>query len=211
VVGGRAQRHYRARINLDELSDQAIVSIFRLNRASINMLSNRIGPALQSQEKRRWVLSPTQQLLIALRYYATGDHYATIGLAFGVGKCAISTSVDKVTAALLTIVGDFIRMPTEEELPTIMNGFYQKARLARIIGAIDGTHFKIVRPPNELDGPYICRKMFPSINAMAMCDDKMRFRMFLAKFPGSCHDSYILRFLLASPCFFVASRRFALS
>lgn len=62
-----------------------------------------------------------------------------------------------------------------------------------LIGALDGTMIRIMRPPKELDGPYICRKGFPSINAFAACDDKGRFTSFLANFPGSCHDAYVLK------------------
>jgi hypothetical protein len=65
--------------------------------------------------------------------------------------------------------------------------------MPQIIGAVDGTLFRIVRPKNQSDGPWICRKGYSSINAMAICDHVGRFIYFMARHPGSCHDAYVLR------------------
>ncbi|PZR02916.1 MAG: hypothetical protein DI539_27255 [Flavobacterium psychrophilum] len=65
--------------------------------------------------------------------------------------------------------------------------------MPRIIGCIDGTLFRIVRPANQVDGPWICRKMYPAINALAVCDHRGKFTYFMANHPGSSHDSYVLR------------------
>ena len=65
--------------------------------------------------------------------------------------------------------------------------------MARVIGCVDGTHFEVVRPHNEPDGPFINRKGYPSINAMAVCDQRKKFISFFASYPGSCHDSHVLR------------------
>lgn len=66
--------------------------------------------------------------------------------------------------------------------------------MPRVVGIVDGTHLECVRPANALDGPYISRKGYPSINAMGVCDHRKRFIAFLANFPGSCHDSHVVRY-----------------
>jgi len=71
--------------------------------------------------------------------------------------------------------------------------------MTRIIGALDGTMIRIMRPPKQIDQPYICRKGYPAINCFAACDNRGRFVYFSANFPGSCHDSYILRYSNINP------------
>ena len=42
-----------------------------------------------------------------------------------------------------------------------------------IMGAIDGTFFKLERPIFDNDYGYIYRKGFPAINCLAMCDHRV--------------------------------------
>lgn len=58
-------------------------------------------------------------------FYATGDHYQSLAQFFGVSKKSVSTAVTKVTDALFQLKSDYILFPTAQELPAIMNGFYQ--------------------------------------------------------------------------------------
>jgi DDE superfamily endonuclease len=43
-----------------------------------------------------------------------------------------------------------------------------------VVGCIDGTHIPVKAPRNDRDS-YINRKGFPSINVLAVCDEKTRF------------------------------------
>lgn len=62
------------------------------------------------------------------------------------------------------------------------------------MGCIDGTHIKIQRPARTpFSYQYICRKGYYSINVMAMCDADYKFTHLNVSWPGSAHDSYILR------------------
>jgi hypothetical protein len=63
--------------------------------------------------------------LRAFRYYATGDHYQTLATLFGITKWAVSEVVTRVTDALLRLASDYIRFPTNNELPAIKLGFQE--------------------------------------------------------------------------------------
>lgn len=65
--------------------------------------------------------------------------------------------------------------------------------MPKIVGIVDGSFLPIQRPANELDYAYICRRGFTAINAMAVCDNRMKFSVFFPHFPGSCHDSHVLQ------------------
>ncbi|XP_050339117.1 putative nuclease HARBI1 [Bactrocera neohumeralis] len=68
--------------------------------------------------------------------------------------------------------------------------FYQKYGFPGAILCVDGTHIKIVAPTKD-KFLYYNRKGYFSINAMIICDNKMKIRYVNAQFPGSNHDSHI--------------------
>ncbi|KAJ8983616.1 hypothetical protein NQ317_004254 [Molorchus minor] len=61
-----------------------------------------------------------------------------------------------------------------------------------VIGVIDGTHIKIDRPADDPDS-YLNRKHFYSIQAQVVCDHRRKIRDIFVGFPGSVHDSRVLR------------------
>ena len=61
-----------------------------------------------------------------------------------------------------------------------------------MVGLIDGTHISIRAPIEEPDA-YINRKKFHSINVQVICDENMVFIDMLTGWPGSVHDSRVLR------------------
>ncbi|XP_053960625.1 putative nuclease HARBI1 [Anastrepha ludens] len=68
--------------------------------------------------------------------------------------------------------------------------FYQKYGFPGAILCVDGTHIKIVAPAKD-KFLYFNRKGYYSINAMIICDNKMRIRYVNAQYPGSNHDAHI--------------------
>lgn len=59
---------------------------------------------------------------------------------------------------------------------------------------IDGTHIRIEKPRSRDDDfQYLNRKIFYSINVQVGCDSHCRFTNIVIRYPGSTHDSFILR------------------
>ncbi|XP_033096701.1 putative nuclease HARBI1 [Anneissia japonica] len=81
-------------------------------------------------------------------------------------------------------------MDRESQVP-IQQQFFRKFQFPRIIGAIDGTHVAI-KAPSVDEHVYVNRKSYHSINVQAICDSNLKFLDVVAKYPGSCHDSFIL-------------------
>lgn len=66
-------------------------------------------------------------------------------------------------------------------------------RVTKEVVAIDGCHIRI-KPPSGPDGQcYRNRKLFPSIILQAVCDHQGRFIDTYVGWPGSVHDSRVLR------------------
>ncbi|KAL2099665.1 hypothetical protein ACEWY4_004059 [Coilia grayii] len=66
------------------------------------------------------------------------------------------------------------------------------AGFPNVIGAIDCTHVAI-RAPHVNEYMYVNRKNFHSINVQLICDARMAILNAVARWPGSTHDSFIVR------------------
>jgi hypothetical protein len=107
---------------------------------------------------------------MALRYFATGDNMRTIGDTMGFHKWSVSRSVRDVSEALTNVSPRFIKWPsTDDEKSSNKKGFYAIARFPGVIGAIDGTHVRIMAP-SEHESVYVNRKGFHSLNVQAVCN-----------------------------------------
>ena len=79
-----------------------------------------------------------QQVLIALRFYATGIFQKVIGDLFGVSAFAACTVIHKVSRAIAKQKGQLLSFP--ENLADTKRKFYDVAHFPDVIGAIDRTH-----------------------------------------------------------------------
>jgi len=70
--------------------------------------------------------------------------------------------------------------------------FHEKKGFPGILGCIDGTHIKI-KAPHEYSQSYVNRKGYHSVIFQAICSHDMRFTSCFVGWPGSCHDSRVLR------------------
>jgi len=96
---------------------------------------------------RNHAITPTQKLLLALRFYATGSFLISAGDVMGVSKSAACVIVHDVSVALAKLRPQIIKMPeTNDEIKELHKQFYGIAKFPLVIGAIDCTHIKIQSP-----------------------------------------------------------------
>lgn len=143
---------------------------------------------------RNHAVSAQNQLLIALRYYATGSFLRVSADFTGVERSTCGRIVRRVSKALATLCPHFIKFPTTaEEVETVKQGFYRIAKFPRCIGAIDCTHIKIRSPGGDNAELYRNRKQFFSINVQTICDSNLQIQNIVCRWPGSAHDANIFK------------------
>lgn len=87
------------------------------------------------------------KLLVALRFYATGNFLITAGELIGISEPSTCRIIQQVTYALAAIRPECIKMPqNDEEIRKATYNFYKIAKMPRVIGAIDCTHIRINSP-----------------------------------------------------------------
>ncbi|XP_060562378.1 putative nuclease HARBI1 [Ruditapes philippinarum] len=85
-----------------------------------------------------------------------------------------------------------ISWPTHQEKQVIKDHYERKNGFPNIIGSLDGTRIRI-SAPSENQKSYINRKGFHSIQLQAVCREDLTFTHCFTGFPGSVHDSRILK------------------
>ncbi|XP_028395313.1 putative nuclease HARBI1 [Dendronephthya gigantea] len=168
----RRQRRYRHdNVNIRGLTDAELRIRYRFGYQAINYITNLLYDDLIRDTKRNFSLIPDVQVLIALRFFASGSFLQVIGDTFGVDKSTVSRVVRDVCLALSNKREQFIRWPSNQEKEKIKNGFYDMANFPGVIGCIDCTHIRI-QAPHLNENYYVNRKRYHSINVQAICDDR---------------------------------------
>ena len=130
-----------------------------------------------------------QQVLIALRFYATGTFERVVGDLFGVSVFAACTVINKVSRAIAKQKGHFLSFP--DNLTDTKRKFYDVTHFPGVIGAIDCTHIRIICPNKQNTMAFVNRKQFYSVNVQAVCDSDAFITNIVARWPGSTRDSSI--------------------
>ncbi|KAJ3655893.1 hypothetical protein Zmor_015001 [Zophobas morio] len=193
VMEPRLPRIFRNRIDPFEIyNDKEFKRRYRLSKDVTNFIINEISPEISSQTDRNHALSASEQVIITLRFLATGAFLKLVGDHSGVDESTTSRVITKVIFALARIGPQMIQMPrTEAEKSVVRQGFYNIARFPRCVGALDCTDIKILSPGGRDAEVYRNRKSFFSYNVQAICDANLKILDIVTRWPGSAHDSYI--------------------
>ncbi|KAL1508996.1 hypothetical protein ABEB36_003805 [Hypothenemus hampei] len=115
---------------------------------------------------------------------------------FDISLSTLHKIIYRMTYFISNMSYQIIKWPSEEEKPIIEENFRRKG-FPGVLGIIDGTHIRIDKPSEDPDS-YYNRKSFFSFQAQVVCDHRRFIRDVFVGFPGSVHDSRVLR---ASPLF----------
>ncbi|KAJ8965807.1 hypothetical protein NQ317_000435 [Molorchus minor] len=175
----RAPRNFRMRFDhFTRWSDEEFRVRFRLTKETVRVLEQRFQDDIAPKTARNHAITAMQQILIVLRFCATGCMLQTVGDFAGIHKA--------------TATPEYINMPrTPEEIERNKRNFYRIAKFPRVIGAIDCTHIKIISPGGANAENFRNRKGYFSLNVQVVGDANLYIRDIVARWPGSTHDQTI--------------------
>ena len=170
----RRPRQFKPPINIENFTDQELRNRFRSGRQGIGYITNLIADELHRSTRRNHALPPLQQVLIALRFYASGSFLQVIGDTAGVDNSTVSRVVTNVSNALIAKQSKFITWPKDAEVAEVKNSFYRRGGFPCVISCVDGSHIRI-QAPNEHENAYVNRKGFHSINVQEVCNHEGQY------------------------------------
>ena len=197
---GRFPRHYRERyipMDLDELSEEDIRSVYRFNGDQLSLIANDLRPFIEenyrTESLRGRPLSALEHVIIAMKFYGHGSSFRNMSEQYGIGLGTVSRVVHLVTQSIPRAYENIVKLPTtHEECQVISSGFHDAAGIPNVIGCVDGCLIPIRRPTVN-EHVFVCRKGYHAINAMFVCRADMRFTYVDASFPGATQDAAVFR------------------
>jgi hypothetical protein len=186
----RYPKVYRPRINFDVINDNQFKEKFRLRKEEVQIVIERIGLYLLLSEKN-FALSPYQQLLVALHWMGNGGPFHGIADMHGISRSTVSRIVERVIHAIVDhLFQDVVRWPANTD--EIAADFFRIAGFPSVAGCVDGTMIKIDAPTDN-EEQFVDRHGNHSLNAMMVCGPDYSFYFVNSRWPGSVHDSRVLR------------------
>ena len=132
---------------------------------------------------------------------ASNTYQQATAETFKVSQPTVSRCIIAAINKLVDKASDFIRFhKSDVGKRRIQDGFSSIAGFPSVVGCIDDTHIRILRP-SEDESQYVRRKGDHSINVQVICDNKCKFMQISAKWPGSTNDSFILKISNVWPAF----------
>ena len=114
-------------------------------------------------------------MFVYISYLGHGDSIKTLVWFYHIGSSTAKQMIPEVCEVLCEVLIPLcLRFPTVEELRIIADGFTNQLDFPNCIGAVDGRHCRIKKPPNSGSLFYNYKKFF-SIVLMACCDANKRF------------------------------------
>jgi len=78
-------------------------------------------------------------VLLTLQFYATGTFQGVVGELFGVDQSTASRAINRVTLAILRLMPNHVKLPTQREADAQKVKFCAMASFPNVVGCIDGT------------------------------------------------------------------------
>ena len=113
--------------------------------------------------------------LFYFSYLAHGDSIRKNEWFYNIGLSTVKKIIPEVCYVLCEVLAPlFLRFPSRQQFRVIANDFMTELHMPNCIGALDGRHCRIKKPPNSGSLFFNYRKFF-SLVLMGCCDAKKRF------------------------------------
>ena len=182
-------------MGLLHMSKRKTKSVFRVDKKTFDLLYSKIFPdklEWESKEGRNHMAVGHEEALRMFLYYLTTiGSWSSVGLCFGREGEVVKRYVALIAHVFAHLLKDeHIRWPTKEEQLKTSDHWLQHTGFPGAIGAVDGTHIKILDLPTvDWTAKWRCYKGFHSTNVQALVDEDLRWRWVGVGCPGGTHDS----------------------
>ena len=177
-----------------KVSDQfSFHNLVRMTVPQFYEILHRLEHRIKKQDTRwRRALSPGLKLAVSIRYYASGDTYKSLQYLFRVPHNSTSILVREVSEAIFNEYSPevFSRPNTPDAWQAIAKHFETRWNFPHAIGALDGKHVAIRKPPKS-GSLYYNYKGFFSIVMLALIDADYKFIWAEVGANGSSSDAQI--------------------
>ena len=173
-----------------DMPDYIFTDFFRVSKQVFGEILEMIYPSLLRASCVGDSIEPSKKLALTLRFFATGDSFGTLAHLFRVGLSTVRVIIADVSEAISAHpeLNKLVQFPsTEEEFYSISKDFFDMFQFPNVVGAVDDTHIKIVKPGTDPASYFDYKKNY-SIHLQAVCDSKTRVLFYYIGAPGKNND-----------------------
>ncbi|XP_041369529.1 putative nuclease HARBI1 [Gigantopelta aegis] len=163
----RRERVFRDCDNpFDRLSDECFRMRFRLSKNTVRVVTDMVRADIEQPTRRNHAVPCELQVLLALRFYATGGFQLTMADLHGLSQTTVCTVLKRVTNAIARLRPQYILFSNNEEMNDLKERLFNIAGFPNCVGAIDCSHIRIIGE-GENGQRFINRKGWSSVNVQA--------------------------------------------
>ncbi len=164
-----------------------------MTKAAFQDLLAIIRQDIRAHNNRGRPIAVDIQLLLTLRFYATGTFQLACGDLCQISQPSASRIIKRVSEAIACLKNNYINFPTANILQQNKLDFWRIGGLPNVIAAIDCNHIKIPSPGDSNAELYQNRKGYFSINAQVVCGPNLEIQNIVTRWPwpGSVLDARI--------------------
>ncbi|KAK0401401.1 hypothetical protein QR680_015763 [Steinernema hermaphroditum] len=163
----------------------------RMTLATFEKLLRLVTPYLEPKKKEKTGISPEHMLVLTLRYLAIGASFRSLHYSFRMGVSTVAKVVKATCRALYMALKMYVRFPeTSAEWNEVSKAFEEEWNFPHVLGAIDGKHIKIVKPPKSGSNFFNYKKFFSTV-LLGVCNADYQFIYYDIGNYGHHHDSHV--------------------
>lgn len=149
---------------LEVMSDNEFSRAFRFSKDTVQDIMKMLSYGLAKNTNRGQPVSPMCELLITLRFLATGSYQTK--MCKNVSQPTISRILKRVTSLLSEQRLRFIKIPERTEYKRISAQFMQRGGCPEVFACIGSTHIAIKSPSRSLSDGYLNEMGFCSFRSL---------------------------------------------
>ncbi|XP_034944923.1 putative nuclease HARBI1 [Chelonus insularis] len=156
----------RSRINwFDFFDDDDFVERFRLTKAMTTKVFDQIEAVISHDTEKNNAIPAIIQMLVTMRFLATGSFYITVGDFTGISKTSVWRIIHRVSEGIAGLRERYIYMPPRQEIRAVHCRNFNRAAFPRVLGANDCVH--------------------------VIVNSRLEIMDIVARWPGSAHDATV--------------------
>ncbi|KAJ8910200.1 hypothetical protein NQ315_014371 [Exocentrus adspersus] len=139
---GFPRKVYNRSNYFDDMDNLTFFRRFRLYKETVLHLVTLIENELEFPNDMNNSVSPINQLLTCLRFYASAGHLNAVADFMGMDVSTTSRIICRVSEAIARLAPRLINMPVRNDIFRYQTKFHNVAGFPRVIGLVDGTPYQ---------------------------------------------------------------------
>ncbi len=189
IPAQRSARQFVQRQFGEDISEKVFRERYRVPKAVVDHLEEKLGHNLQHPTDRNNPLTPRDQIKVFLHFVGTNAFYHIHRDCHGVSTDTVFRTVHRVCDALFELRNDYIKWPDNTD--KLAQEFYDIAKMPSVCGCIDGSHVPVL-PPKADEAACVNRHHFHSLNVMAVSGPDLKVYYVNSRAGGHWHDSRVI-------------------